>query len=127
MESLMTLLVLSIGMLGLGQLQARLWTHAGDIQRLEASRLASSNILELIEINRHFSSLTALDEASSSLDLLATFTYQTLTRPKGLILVSEVTVSWEQPSGADNFSLHSALYTGFNMEDARWLLTTAPE
>ena len=51
MESLVTLLVFSIGMLGLGQLQARLWVNSGDIHSANLALLIAENVTELIEIN----------------------------------------------------------------------------
>ena len=46
-EALITLLVLSVGMLGLGQLQARLWAGAGDLHALAGAYLLGENLLEI--------------------------------------------------------------------------------
>jgi prepilin-type N-terminal cleavage/methylation domain-containing protein len=45
-ESLVTLLVLAVGLLGLGQLQARLWHSSGELQTLEGAFLLGHDRLE---------------------------------------------------------------------------------
>ncbi len=127
MESLICLLVLSIGMLGLGQLQARLWTNAGELQRLEAARLIASNVTELVEINGTFTKQTASTEVSSLLDPPTGFTYRKSTNPYGTSLKSEIKVSWTGPSGENHLTLESSVYTAFESTDARWLLPTTPK
>ena len=127
MESLICLLVLSVGMLGLGQLQARLWAHAGDLQRLETARLIASNVTELIEINNIFTIQAAFPEAYPPAEPSAGFTYQQSTRPEGPLLLSAVTVSWTGPSGKDSFTAESSFYTAFETPDVRCLLPATPE
>jgi prepilin-type N-terminal cleavage/methylation domain-containing protein len=127
MESLICLLVLSVGMLGLGQLQAHLWTHAGDLQRLETARLIASNVTELVEIINIFTTQTAFPEAYPTPEPPAGFTYQKSTTPEGPLLLSEVTVFWTGPSGKDSFTAESTLYTAFETADVLCLLPDTPE
>ena len=55
LESLILLLVLSISMLGLGQLQVRLWVKAGSLHTLDEAYLLAVNLIEINEINSLFS------------------------------------------------------------------------
>lgn len=122
LESLVSLLVFSIGMLGLGQLQARLWVNSADLHSTDEAYLMVANSIEIIDINTYFEHSGAATPATESSSLSPIFIYKQSVVTTGPTLTAEVQASWERPSGADSVILNAALYTTFNAADARWLL-----
>ena len=121
MESLVTLLVLSIGLLGLGQLQARLWVNAGDLHSYDRARLLAANIAELYEIN---SSILSGNQENAEIpvsDTSSKFNYQVVSSSTDGTITNKVQVTWERPGGRDTSRLNSTIYTAFRPVDARWL------
>ena len=122
LEALVTVLVLSIGLLGLGQLQARLWAGAGDLHMLGDAYLLGENLLEI-----------------NSLDWLPADTRQALVqqgkpgvsvtidlpgpgRSDGTVVTSTVSLRWRRPSGEQSLHLSASVNTGIAAGDSRWLL-----
>lgn len=122
LESLVSLLVFSISMLGLGQLQARLWVNSGDLHSTDEAYLIVTSSLELIDINTYFKHSGAATPANESSSLSSIFIYKQSVVSTGPTLTAEAQASWERPSGADSVILKATLYTTFNAADARWLL-----
>ena len=112
MESLVSLLVFSIGMLGLGQLQARLWVNSGDIHSTDKAYLVAANRLERYEINSAASRPASAPGFAG--ELYSSSTNSTTT--------TEVQVSWERPSGSEVITIASTFNSTFIAADALWLL-----
>jgi len=122
MDSLVTLLVLSIGMLGLGQLQVRLWASSGDLHSLESAHLAAANMTELIEIKRTFTLENKPGLILPDSNFPSDLSFEHWSNSRDSTRIHLVKVYWERPSGNDEFSLESTVYTAFNVADVRWLL-----
>lgn len=121
MESLISLLVFSIGMLGLGQLQARLWVSSGNIHRANQALLIAENIIEIIEFNTSFTQSIALTPTLPAYLSPPEFNYEQSTLASGLTTTTAVQVLWQRPSGADSTSLQTSFISGFPAKDAAWL------
>jgi prepilin-type N-terminal cleavage/methylation domain-containing protein len=122
MESLVTLLVFSIAMLGLGQLQARLWVSSGDIHRANQALLIAENVTELLEINTLISQKQSLTPTIPPYRSLPGFNYEQSVFSAGLTATTEVRVLWQRPSGADSISFRTSFSNSLLAEDADWLL-----
>ena len=121
MEALISLLVFSIGMLGLGQLQARLWANSGNIHSANQALLIAENITEIIELKVL---ITQGDELAPTLPAYLPppeFTYEQSALASGLVTTTAVQVLWQRPSGADSTSLQTSFISGFLARDAAWL------
>ena len=121
MESLISLLVFSIGMLGLGQLQARLWVNSGNIHSANQALLIAENITELIELK---ALITLGDELAPTLPAYLSppeFNYEQSVLASGLVTTTAVQVLWQRPSGADSTTLQTSFISGFLARDAAWL------
>jgi hypothetical protein len=122
MESLVKLLVLSIGLLGLGQLQARLWVGAGDLHTSANAGLLGTNLLEiasiawLTEAEKH-SVATAFEPAVS-----ADIRRHGAPPPHDVLSITDVRLHWVRPSGAHSLSLATLRNTRLDPLDTRWLL-----
>jgi len=121
-EALITLLVLSIGLLGLGQLQARLWSSSGNLHATSNAWLLGSTFMEI---------LTATQVIAP--DLIATPPLQSLRSgtlfstavsiTKGAQLTeTEIRVRWEDSSGSQAVGLGSVTDTVSRTSDTRLLL-----
>jgi Tfp pilus assembly protein PilV len=118
-ESLITLLVLSTGLIGLGQLQARLWLNAGELHTNGTAGLLAENLLEV-------ASVAWLAEAEK---------YRAATRfqpainarisvhqPDDSLSVTDLDLRWASPSGEHSLSLETIRNTRLDPLDTHWLL-----
>lgn len=121
MESLVSLLVFSIGMLGLGQLQARLWVNSGDIHRTDQAHLIAENVIELHEINTLISWDNELAPTIPAYISSSDFSYEQSVIATDLTATTEVRVFWQPLSGTDSTRLRASFNTSFRAKDARWL------
>jgi Tfp pilus assembly protein PilV len=123
-EALVTLLVLSIGLLGLGQLQARLWSSSSKLHATSNAYLLGTTYLEI---------LTATQIIAP--DLIATPSLQTLRsgtlfntdvslNADERLTEAEIRVAWEDRSGSQSVRLESVTDTASRPSDTLWLLTT---
>jgi prepilin-type N-terminal cleavage/methylation domain-containing protein len=122
MESLITLLVLSIGLLGLGQLQARLWVNAGELHTRGDAGLLGANLMEiapvawLSEAEKH--SAAMLFEPAVSTEI----SRHRSQPPSDFLMVTDLNVHWVLPSGEHSLSLASTHNTSLDPRGTRWLL-----
>ena len=116
-EALISLLVLSIGMLGLGQLQARLWSSQGDLQRLNQAYLAAENQLLLTEIAGIFTT----NQSNNRTDT-ARFNENIYTRSTELLMFTTITLDWAQSRQQQTLTLQSITTTDTPINRSRWLL-----
>jgi len=121
MESLISLLVFSIGMLGLGQLQARLWISSGNIHSANQALLIAENITELIELKELITHSGGLTPTLPAYLSPPEFNYEQSVLASGLTTTTAVQVLWQRPSGADSTTLQTSFISGFLAKDAAWL------
>ena len=121
MEALISLLVFSIGMLGLGQLQARLWVNSGNIHSANQALLIAENITELVELKVLITPGNALRPTLPAYLSPSEFNYEQSVLASGLVTTTAVQVLWQRPSGADSTTLQTSFISGFLARDAAWL------
>lgn len=121
-EALITVLVLSIGLLGLGQLQARLWAGAGDLHTLGDAYLLGENLLETSTLGWLPVSVRQ-DLANQSEPVISTTVVEhNPARDRDPLVTTEVGLFWRRPSGEYSLSLTATVNKGLGAEDTRWLL-----
>ncbi len=121
MEALVSLLVLSVGLLGLGQLQAALWNSAGQLYGLSEAYLLSTSCLERglsagatepgVQENGSARSASAYTEFDAVVQL----------EQQGWLTEIDVASHWQDTSGANTVRLRTAAYRP-PIGDSRWLL-----
>lgn len=120
-EALVTLLVLSLGLLSLGQLQARLWRSGGDLYAARMALLLAADRTE----NTH---LDALPRESAAPPLPDSGPYRLevvrapLPVPLSALIATQVTLHWQRPSGDQTVTLTATSDTAARPDDLRWLL-----
>ncbi|MDT8386406.1 MAG: prepilin-type N-terminal cleavage/methylation domain-containing protein [Thiogranum sp.] len=123
-EALVSVLVLSIGLVSLAQLQARLWSAAGD---RHSTGLAYQ--LAVSELDRSLYSLStaSVSGASSTREFAgpsARFRATTTTTADPVAPSSGTLVEWDDRSGSRSIHLHTGASPA-PAADLRWLLPTA--
>lgn len=123
MESLVTLLVLAIGLLGLGQLQARLWRSSGDLHRTQGAFLLAHDILETYSVAglAEWDAPAPVVHASES--YIIEIHKNDLTPPPDNLSSARLELRWLLPSGDQFLTLATTRNNGIRARDARWLLT----
>lgn len=121
-EALISLVVLAIGLLGLAQLQARLWSASADLHSSDEAYLLAGNSLEQFAIAQLF----AIDLGGDSTTQVSGSTTQfvvnlTLTELEQ-IAEARVQVEWEHQRGLRSLTLDSAICTSARAADNRLLL-----
>ena len=122
MESLMTLLVLSIGLLGLGQLQARLWLNLGEVHPTADADLLAVNLTEITPIA--WLTKTEKRSAASLLEpvVSADIDQYQAPPPRDALAITNVNLHWTAPSGAHSLALETVRNTRLDPLDTRWLV-----
>jgi Tfp pilus assembly protein PilV len=122
LEALITLLVLNVGLLGLGQLQARLWAGAGDLHTLADAYMLGENLLEISPLTW----LPATTEqnllAQSQPAIDATLNQPDPDQGNSPLVTTAANLHWRRPSGEHSLSLSTSVNTGLAARDTRWLL-----
>jgi len=121
-ETLVAILVFTTGMLGLAQLQSRLWQASGELHEFSAAYLAGVSELE--------QSLAAADTAAGpatpvTRDAVARTTILHISSTSSSLagrLDADVEVSWESRGGPRLIRLTTARYIAAPPVDTRWLL-----
>jgi len=121
-EAMVSVVVLSIGLLGLAQLQARLWSASGDLHSTDEAYLLASNTLEKSAIAQ----MIAVDlSADTSAQITASATLYavdlSLTKQQQMAEAT-VRVEWEHQSGLRSLALDTAMYTNAHAADTSLLL-----
>jgi hypothetical protein len=110
----------SVGLLGLGQLQAALWKSAGHLYAVSEAYLVSASYLE-----RGLSAGAnpgAIQQRQSA-QLSSAYTVFDLTveaERKGWVTELDIFSHWEDSAGANTVYLQTAVYHP-NASDSRWL------
>jgi prepilin-type N-terminal cleavage/methylation domain-containing protein len=121
LESLVTLLVLSIGMLALGQLQARLWVNSSNTYRAELALLTAKNAIKLIEFSSLITNEPALPRAPLPAFSPPGFHHELSVVSDDVKTTAEVQVVWQTATAPDSTTLQTRYSSNFLAEDAIWL------
>jgi len=122
-EALITLLVLSIGWLGLGQLQIRLSiaalnrSSAAYAQLIQSSYYEKTVSYDIAEIADSLPSSGHLSSPSSAYDIQISRTVDTTLRN------TAIRIDWDEIGATRNEVITASLSNYLRMSDARWLLT----
>ena len=121
-EALISLLVLSVGLLGLGQLQATLWKSGGQLYAVSEAYLLSASYLErglsagapepAAQENRMARSGSGYTDFDAAVQL----------EQQGWVKAMDVASHWQDTSGAHTVRLRSSVYQPA-ISDSRWLLS----
>jgi len=121
-EALVTLLVLSIGLLGLGQLQARLWSSSGMLHATSNAYLLGTTYLEILTATQI---ITPDLIANPPLRILSSGTLfntaVSLSEDEQLTEI-EIRIVWEDRNGSQAVNLESVTNTASRAYDTRLLL-----
>ena len=121
MEALISLLVLSVGLLGLGQLQAELWRSAGQLYAVSEAYLLSASDLER-SLSANATELAVLENQSvHSASGYTEFDSVMQVAQRGWLTEMNISSHWQDTSGANTVRLRSSVYQPA-IGDSRWLL-----
>ncbi len=122
-EAMLSLVVLAIGLLGLGQLQAQLWSASGELHSTEKAYLLAGNSLEKSAIAEMMAvDVIADTPAQQPAASVTGFTVDLALIRQEPLAEARVRIDWKQPSGLRSLSLDTAIYTDFRASDSRLLL-----
>jgi Tfp pilus assembly protein PilV len=121
MEALISLLVLSVGLLGLGQLQAALWKSAGQLYAESEAYLLSTSYLER-DLSAGATEPAAQENRSArSASGYTEFDVVVQVEQQGWLTEMDVASHWQDTSGANTLRLGTGLYQPA-ISDSRWVL-----
>jgi prepilin-type N-terminal cleavage/methylation domain-containing protein len=121
-EAMVSLLVLSIGLLGLGQLQTRLWRTSGELHSMaEAYLLGASELEKSLAVlgTGTTPSGNGFTRTSSSGTV---YQAQLALAANGQLVDAEIRVGWNDRGGQQAIRLQTAAVTDLYEADTRWLL-----
>lgn len=121
-EALVSVVVLSIGLLGLAQLQARLWSASGDLHSTDEAYLLASNALEKSAIAQLIAADLITDTTAQIAGSAALFAVDLSLTEQAQLAEATVRVDWERQSEIRSLALDSAIYTNARASDNRLLL-----
>ena len=122
-EALISLVILSIGLLGLAQLQARLWSASAELHLSDEAYLLAGNSLEQFAIAQLFAVDLNADSTRQVAGSATQFVVNlTLTEELEQIAEARVQVEWEHQSGLSSLTLDTAIYSNARAADNRLLL-----
>jgi len=121
-EAMVTVVVLSIGLLGLVQFQARLWSASGDLHSTDKAYLLARNALEKSVIAQMVAADLIADTTAQITASATVFAVELSLTQKQQLAEATVSVEWEHQSGLRSLALDSAIYTNYRASDSRLLL-----
>jgi len=121
-EALLMLLVLSVGLLGLGQLQSRLWNASGDLHALADASLLGDNVLETLPAKWLPASVEASLAALSAPRIRLADRQLTPLADNPRLATLRVTLAWRRPSGRKSLTFTTTVDTSRRTATLRWLL-----
>lgn len=121
-EAMVSVVVLSVGLLGLAQLQARLWSASGDLHSTDEAYLLASNALEKSIIAQMIAADLITDTAAQIAGSAALFAVDLSLTQQEPLSAATVRIEWEHQSGIRSLTLDSAIYTNARASDNRLLL-----
>ena len=120
-EALLSVVVLGVGLLGLGQLQARLWSASGDLHSTDDAWLLAGNTLEQFSIAQMIDAglvpATGIQPGSSA------FTVALELTRRAQLTEARVRIEWQHRNESRSLQLDGAIYTASQASDSRLLLT----
>jgi prepilin-type N-terminal cleavage/methylation domain-containing protein len=120
-EALVSVLVLSIGLLGLGQFQAGLWKSAAQLYAASEAYLISTSSLERELHADRTPPATGTGHSYDSASRYTVFDSTLARKQRGRLTEVNVSSRWQDTAGENRIRLQTAIYrttTG----DSRWLL-----
>ncbi|MEA2080622.1 MAG: prepilin-type N-terminal cleavage/methylation domain-containing protein [Pseudomonadota bacterium] len=121
-EAMVSVLVLSIGLLGLCRLQAQLWSSSNALHASAAANLLASSYLEKAVASQ----LTGIDlnqDSASELVYAGTLLSTALSVANTAeITEAEIRVQWSNQTGAHSIQIGTATDSHPAAADTRWLL-----
>ena len=123
MEALISLLVLSVGLLGLGQLQAGLWKSAGQLYAESEAYLLSATYLERGLSAGAPEPGEQEDRSARGASGYTEFGVVVQVEQLGWLTEMDVASHWQDTSGANTVRLRTAVYRPA-VGDSRWVLDT---
>jgi len=125
-EALITLLVLSTGLLGLGQLQARLWSTSGRLHATDQGYLLGARYLEILA-TKQLLGADLRDEPEQQTERAGTRFNTTASVREDLQPVEiRVHIEWQSPDGPHSVQLESSISHVSRATDTRLLLPGDP-
>jgi len=121
-ESLVALLVVTIGLLGLGQLQARLWVGSGELHTAGTAFLLAESLLEITPVSWLPDTPKQAQAALFEPGLHAEIAHYPLPAAGASLASTRIDVHWTSPAGDASLSLLRTLNAGLDPLDTRWLL-----
>jgi len=121
-EALITLLILSIGLLGLGQLQARLWSASGKLHATSNAYLMGATYLEIFSAKQTIAPDLTADPPMKVLRAGTLFNAETSLSDDGQLTKAEIRIEWEDPGGSEIIRLETVADTVSRTSDTRLLL-----
>jgi len=121
-EAMVSVVVLSIGLLGLVQLQARLWSASGDLHSTDEAYLLASNTLEKSAIAQMIAADLIADTTAQVTASATLFAVNLSLTEQQQLTEATVHVEWEHQSGLRSLALDSTVYTNSHAFDNRLLL-----
>ncbi len=121
-EALITLLVLSIGLLGLGQLQARLWSSSSKLHATSNAYLLGTTVLEMLTATQIIAPDLIADPPSQILRSGTLFNTTVSLSENEQLSEADIRVAWEDRSGLLVVNLESVTDTVSRAYDTRLLL-----
>ena len=121
-EALITLLVLSIGLLGLGQLQARLWSSSGRLHATSNAYLLGMEYLEILSARQMIAPDLIADPPLQALRAGTLFNVAVSLSEDEPLTEAKVRVVWTDRSGPQAVWLESVTNAVSSASDTRLLL-----
>ncbi len=121
LEALISLLILSISMLGLGQLQARLWRNSGELNRYTNANLLASNILTQVEIAEYITTQDFVSILEKHSDADTELSAELSLASNGSQTRNATSISWERGNRIESLALSYKPYSANTAYDAVWL------
>lgn len=122
-EALVTLLVLSIGLLGLGQLQARLWRSSGDLHASQGAFLLARDLLETRPLEWLAATASGPLPRGKGIPYTYEITENSPQSPAPALATTHLELQWRDASGERALLLTTTRNAGIDPADVRWLLT----
>jgi Tfp pilus assembly protein PilV len=121
-EALVTLLVLSVGLLGLGQLQVRLWLGSSDLHATTQAWLLAHNLMEVSAAEWLATPSPVQLSPPSAENFSIALSQSRAGAPIMDVTDTRLTLAWQRPSGARSLVLEMSRAGLAPVRDARWLL-----
>jgi len=124
MDALVSTLVLSVGILGLAQLQAHLWVNAGQLYSDDRALHTAADRIECLEFQA-LTEMTVIDTPETFVtESSENFRVDARTDRMNSEIHNHVDVHWMSRTGDHELSLHTTLSELTRAAHSRWLLAS---